>query len=122
MFNKTKLGRWLLSLSLLAPMVAVMAAGHLAFAAEESLKLSTDFPSIKDAVGGNYSFTVNIAYAGTEPRLFELSAQVPKGASAQILSSGSSEVTAIGLDPTIFSSNYVTVNFSPSAKGAPVAA
>src|SRR5450830_1123401 len=110
MFNTTKLRHWLLSVALLVPMATGMAVSQLAFAdttptpTPESLTLSSDFPSIKDAEGGQYSFTVNIAYVGTDPRLFDLSAQNPAGSSVQIMNSSSVEVTAIRIDPTVFSS------------------
>ena len=125
MFNTTKLRHWLLSVALLVPMATGMAVSQLAFAdttptpTPESLTLSSDFPSIKDAEGGQYSFTVNIAYVGTDPRLFDVSVQFPAGASGQILNSNSVEITAIRIDPSIFSSSFVTVNFSPNAKGGP---
>ena len=121
MFNRTKWRHWLLSLAIFLPLAAGTAASQLALAdtTPEALALSTDFPSIKDAEGGQYSFTVNIAYTGTIPRLFDLSAQVPAGASAQILNSNSVQITAIRIDPNVFSSNFVTVNFFPKTSGGP---
>jgi uncharacterized membrane protein len=111
--------------ALLVPLATGMAVSQLAFAdttptpAPDSITLSTDFPSIKDAEGGLFTFTVNMAYVGTTPRVFDLSAQFPAGASAQIVNSNSVQITAIRIDPTVFSSSFVTVNFSPKSNGGP---
>ncbi|MBI4296755.1 MAG: hypothetical protein HY667_06530 [Chloroflexi bacterium] len=111
---KSKLMRWFLCLMLMTTIVTGLVGSQLAFAEEDSLTLSTDYPILKDAVGGSFSFSVSMEYKGTQPRVFDLSTQVPVGAAAQVMSSDSKEIASIRIDPSIFSRNYVTVIFIPN--------
>src|ERR1035437_830989 len=122
MFSRMKLSRWLLSLALVVPMVFTMVASQLTFAdttptptpPPESLTLTCDYPSLKDASNNVFSYTVNVNYTGTQAKVFDLATQVPPGASSQTLNSSSAQITSLRIDPTQFGGAAVTVQFNPN--------
>jgi uncharacterized membrane protein len=128
MFSRMKLSRWLLSLALVVPMVFTMVAGQLTFAdttqtptpPSESLTLTCDYPSLKDASNNAFSYTVNVNYTGTQAKVFDLATQVPPGASAQTLNSSSVQITSLRIDPTQFGGAAVTVQFNPNGSAGSI--
>jgi uncharacterized membrane protein len=67
-----------------------------------TLQLSCQYPALKNPAGSVFEYEVEIAYAGgSEPKYFNIEADVPEGFISQIVQSyGDTEIPGLTLDPS----------------------
>jgi len=85
---------------------------------EPKLTLETKYPVLSNDSGQSYTFSVDIKYAGSERKTFDISAEVPQGWSATTVAGyPEAQVSAVQITPVNFSApaaETIKVNVYPN--------
>ncbi len=109
----------LLCLAMLTGLAANLGINQSVLAAdEEKLILSSPYPMLKDKAGTFFQFTVDLKYQGAQPKVFDLSTEIPPGSYATIQTVIDPKgIASIRLDPAAEWASELNVGFIPALTG-----